>query len=46
LVGETTRSDKWSTKVQLHPFQEAHVDVTNWLHLLNRSVTPPLPRKS
>jgi hypothetical protein len=29
-----------------HPFQEDHVDVTNWLDLLNRSITPPLPRES
>ena len=28
---------------QQDPFQEDHVDVTNLLHLLNRSVTPPLP---
>jgi hypothetical protein len=28
------------------PFQEDHVDVTNWLDLLNRSVTPPLPHES
>ena len=26
-----------------HPFQQDLVDVTNFLHLLNRSVTPPLP---
>ncbi len=31
---------------QQHPFQEDHVDVTNWLDLLNRIVTPPLPRES
>ena len=35
---------------QQHPFQEDHVDVmidvTNWMDLLNRSVTPPLPRES
>jgi hypothetical protein len=29
-----------------HPFQEDHVDVTNWLDLLDRSMTPPLPRES
>jgi hypothetical protein len=29
-----------------HPFQEDHVDVTNWLYLLDRSMTPPLPRES
>ena len=29
-----------------HPFQEDHVDVTNFLDLLNRSVTPPLPPES
>jgi len=28
------------------PFQQDHVDVTNFLHLLNRSVTPPLPPDS
>ena len=28
---------------QQDPFQEDHVDVTNLLHLLNRSVTTPLP---
>jgi hypothetical protein len=27
---------------QQDPFQQDHVDVTNLLHLLNRSVTPPL----
>jgi hypothetical protein len=26
-----------------NPFQEDHVDVTNLLHLFDRSVTPPLP---
>ncbi len=31
---------------QQHPFQEDHVDFTNWLDLLNRTVTPPLPRES
>jgi hypothetical protein len=31
---------------QQHPFQEDHVDVTNLFHLLNRSVTPPLPLES
>ena len=29
-----------------HPFQEDHVDVTTWLDLLDRSITPPLPRES
>ena len=29
-----------------HSFQEDHVDVTNWLDLLDRSITPPLPRES
>jgi hypothetical protein len=24
-----------------HPFQEDHVDVTNWMDLLNRRVTTP-----
>jgi len=28
------------------PFQEDHVDVTHWLDLLNRSVTPPLRPES
>ena len=28
-----------------HPFKEDHDDVTNLLDLLNRSVTPPLPRE-
>ncbi len=28
------------------PFHEDHVDVTNWLDLLNRSVTHPLPHES
>jgi hypothetical protein len=28
---------------QQDPLQEDHVDVTNLLQLLNRSVTPPLP---
>ena len=31
---------------QQHPFQEDHVDVTNFLHRLNRSVTPPLRPES
>ncbi len=29
-----------------HPFQQDHVDVTNFLDLLNRSVTPPRGRES
>jgi hypothetical protein len=29
-----------------HPFQQDHVDVTNFLHLLNRSATHPLPPES
>ena len=28
---------------QQDPLQEDHVDVTNLLHVINRSVTPPLP---
>jgi hypothetical protein len=28
---------------QQHVFQEDHPDVTNFLDLLNRIVTPPLP---
>jgi hypothetical protein len=28
------------------PFQQDHVEVTDLLHLLNRSVTPPLPPES
>ena len=28
---------------QQHPFQQDHVDFTNFLHLLNRRVTPPFP---
>jgi len=31
---------------QQDPLQEDHVDVTNLLHLLNRSVTLPLPPES
>jgi len=31
---------------QQHPFQEDHVDVTNFLYLLNRIVTPPLRPES
>ena len=31
---------------QQDPFLEDHVDVTNFLHLLNRSVTLPLPPES
>jgi hypothetical protein len=31
---------------QQHPFQKDHVDFTNFLHLLNRRVTPPLPSDS
>ena len=29
-----------------HLFQEDHVDVTDFLHLLNRRVTPPLRLES
>ena len=29
-----------------HVFHQDHVDVTNFLDLLNRSVTPPLPPES
>jgi hypothetical protein len=31
---------------QEEPFQQDHVEVTDFLHLLNRSVTPPLPPDS
>ncbi len=31
---------------QQHPFQQDHVDFTNSLYLLNRSVTPPVPPES
>jgi hypothetical protein len=31
---------------QQDPFQQDHVEVTDFLHLLNRSVTPPLPPDS
>ena len=31
---------------QQYPFQQDHVDVTSLIHLLNRSVTPPLPPDS
>ncbi len=31
---------------QQDPFQQDHVEVTDLFHLLNRSVTPPLPPKS
>ena len=31
---------------QQDPFQQDHVEVTDLLHLLNRSVTPPLPPES
>jgi hypothetical protein len=31
---------------QQHLFQQDHVDVTNFLNLLNRSVTPPLRPES
>ncbi len=34
--------DEEEEEDQQDPFQEDHVDVTNLLHLLNRSVTPPL----
>jgi len=29
-----------------NPFQKDNVDVTNFLHLLNRNVTPPLSHQS
>jgi NADH dehydrogenase FAD-containing subunit len=31
---------------QQHPFQKDLVDVTNFLHLFNRRVTPPIPSDS
>jgi hypothetical protein len=31
---------------QQDPFKQDHVEVTYFLHLLNRSVTPPLPPDS
>ena len=31
---------------QQDPFQQDHVEVTDLLHLLNRSVTPPRPPDS
>ena len=30
-------------EAEQHPFQEDHVDVTNWLDLLNRRSHPPSP---
>ena len=38
--------EKEEEEEEQHPFQEDHVDVTNWLDLLDRSITPPLPRES
>ncbi len=38
--------EKEEEEEQQHPLQQDHVDVTNFLHLLNRSVTPPLPPDS
>jgi hypothetical protein len=33
-------------KEEQNPFQKDDVDVTNFLHVINRSVTPPLPHES
>ena len=38
--------EKEEEKEEQHPFQEDHVDVTNWMDLLNRSMTLPIPRES
>ncbi len=40
--GEVLEEEEDEEEDQQHPFQEDHVDVTNWLDLLNRSVPPPL----
>jgi hypothetical protein len=45
--GQEEEEEEEERKEQ-HPFQEDHVDVTNWLDLLNRNMTRPLrvPRES
>ncbi len=40
---EDEEEEEEEEEEQQHPFQEENVDVTNWLDLLNRSVTPPSP---
>ncbi len=35
--------DEEDNEEEQNPIQKDNVDVTNFLHLLNRSVTPPLP---
>ena len=40
---EEEEEEEEEEKEQQHPFQEDHVDVTNWLNLLDRSMTPPSP---
>ena len=43
---EVLEEEEEEEEEEQHPFQEDHVDVTNWLDLLDRSITPPLPRES
>ena len=46
--GQEEEEEEVEEEEEQHPFQEDHVDVTvtNWLDLLNRSMTLPLPRES
>jgi hypothetical protein len=49
LVLEENRSgpeEEEEEEEQQDPFQQDHVEVTDLIHLLNRSVTPPLPPDS
>ncbi len=40
---EKVQGQEEEEEEQQHPFQQDHDDVTNFLDLLNRSVTPPFP---
>ena len=43
---DTMCSEDEDEDEEQNPFQQDHVDVTNVLHLLNRTVTPPLSPQS
>ena len=43
-VQDQTRIVRVDKEEEQNPFQKDNVDVTNFLDLLNRIVTPPLPQ--
>jgi hypothetical protein len=43
---EEEEEEQQEEEQEQHPFQQDHVDVTNFLDLLNRRVTPPLSPES